>query len=259
MSDTTTVSGQHVETVAAALARSRVYRFLGTAFLPPEERLTGYLVEAQETAGYLPYDEASLHVAIEEMASTLENTSREGLRTTYRRIFGHTISEECPLYETQYGGGHIFQQTQILGDIAGFYRAFGLEVSDETKERPDHLSIELEFMSTLTHKEAHALAQGWEERVGMCREAQVTFIDEHIGRWVPLFAKRLGERVDGFYRALAGVISIFIDLETRFLQVEPSPLTTLDLRSYAAEPMGCLEDGTEMVDREKSPPSREVY
>jgi DMSO reductase family type II enzyme chaperone len=248
---TNRIEEQCAVSIAAALARSRIYRFLGSAFLPPGENLAPLLSEAQEIVAYLLYDNvgahgrAPLHQAIEEVASTLEGTSPDDLQTAYRWIFGHTISQGCPPYETQYGGGHIFQQTQILGDISGFYRAFGLETSDETKERPDHISVELEFMYILAYKEAYALAHEQGEQAEICRDAQRMFVEEHVGRWIPLFARQLGEQVNGFYRALAEVVAIFIDLEADFLQAEPSPLTTL-------EPMGYAEDGIEETATEDS-------
>ena len=37
------------------------------------------------------------------------------------------MSKECPLYETQFGAAQVFQQVHELGDIQGFYKAFGVD------------------------------------------------------------------------------------------------------------------------------------
>ncbi|MDR4472503.1 MAG: molecular chaperone TorD family protein [Nitrospira sp.] len=38
---------------------------------------------------------------------------------------------------------HVF--ACVMGDIAGFYKAFGVELSKDVHERLDHLSVELEI------------------------------------------------------------------------------------------------------------------
>ena len=39
-----------------------------------------------------------------------------------------------------------------MGDIAGFYSAFGVQLSQDIHERLDHLSVELEFLHFLATK-----------------------------------------------------------------------------------------------------------
>ncbi len=60
-------------------------------------------------------------------------------------------------YETEYTTPDALYKAHQLADIAGFYRAFGLEMSTENRERPDHLAAELEFMHFLALKEAQAM------------------------------------------------------------------------------------------------------
>ena len=60
-------------------------------------------------------------------------------------------------YETEYGNEALFQQPQELGDLMGFYRAFGLAMKQDRRERADHISCECEFLMFLALKEAYAL------------------------------------------------------------------------------------------------------
>ena len=46
----------------------------------------------------------------------------------YRALFGHTVRGPIPPYETEYGNEALFQQPQEMGDLMGFYQAFGLTV-----------------------------------------------------------------------------------------------------------------------------------
>src|SRR3989304_1633468 len=148
----------HDVLAAEALARSAVYRFLSRAFLPPEDGLETMRTEGDEAAGLL-----RRHLSVGESAAAAEVAGRllaatdgAALREEYYHIFGHQISRDCPVYETQYDAGHVFQQAQQLADIAGFYLAFGLEVAEGVGERADHVSLELEFMQALTFREAYA-------------------------------------------------------------------------------------------------------
>lgn len=226
-------------TVKQTLARSHLYCFLSPLFLYPEEETFSSLnwEEAEEAVTVLG-DPDGLREAFESLRGCLKNS--KDFPSEYVRVFGHTLGQECSPYETQYGGAHIFQQAQDLGDIAGFYRAFGLEVSDQAKERLDHISIELEFMAFLAFKEACALASNEKEKAEICREVQRKFLNDHLGRWAPLFTRRLGmEEEDGFYQRLARLTAGFLAFEVKALGVQP--LQVERLAPSAPEPDGLCE------------------
>lgn len=112
-------------------------------------------------------------------------------------------------YETTYeprpgvGGGQTFR----LADIAGFYRAFGFEVSGE---RPDHIVPELEFVALLYAKEAHALLTGQEENAETCRAARHAFLAEHLMWWLPQLSQALAQQPPN--SALASLVAIILAL-----------------------------------------------
>jgi len=235
--------------IRQAAARSACYKLLSLGFLYPDDRLFSML-EDGEFARLL--EEASRSIygqELEEPLAALESAARgaaeslQGLQASYVAIFGHSISKECPPYEAQYGNGDIFQQAQALADIAAFYRAFGVEVSEELKDRLDHIAVELEFMHLLACKEAYALAYHGAEQAELCRRAQAGFMKEHLGRWVPFFAKLLARKAGrGFYRSLAELTGAFIALERAALGVVPEEYRAL--RSHSIAPEGaCFECG----------------
>lgn len=224
------------EAVKRAVARSHIFRFLSHLFLYPEEKtLAGLNWEEGEEAVAILGNPNGLKEAFESLRSSLKEPV--DIQSEYVRIFGHTLGDICPPYETQNGGTHIFQQAQDLGDIAGFYRAFGLEVSDQTKERLDHISIELEFMAFLAYKRAYALASDEKENAEVCREAQRKFMNDHLGRWAPDFTRRLEfEAKDGFYERLAVLTERFLTFEVEAFGVQP--LKVEELAPIPFEPEG---------------------
>ena len=79
------------------------------------------------------------------------------LAAQHERVFGLVSSKECPPYETEYCRQTFsVYRSQRLADVAGCYRAFGLQPSCERPERHDHLALELEFMAWLLVKQRHA-------------------------------------------------------------------------------------------------------
>jgi nitrate reductase assembly molybdenum cofactor insertion protein NarJ len=164
--------------------RAQVYRFLADAFLYPQADWLADLPLAFDIA-------AQSGLVEQDLAETPPagwQISLSGLQALHRRTFGLTGSL-C--YETEIGLPHEFRQSQELADIAGFYRAFGFQLGGRVHERPDHLAVELEFMYALALKQAYALSAGEAEHAQVCQEAQVKFLQDHLGRWVGLFAETL--------------------------------------------------------------------
>ena len=214
-----------------ASLRARVYRLLADAFLYPDEDLVSSLRGGGFEGGIRgwmagdPGAQGGKGVrGLETLLSHPASSSLAALREEHARTFGHTISGGCPPYETEYGSAHIYQQAGRLADIGGFYRAFGLEVSEENPERLDHIGLELEFMSFLALKEAYALEHHGEEKADLCLEAQRRFLLDYLGRWTPLFLRLLRKK-GGFYGALAEVAEDFLGSERKGLGVSPEALT----------------------------------
>lgn len=241
-----------IEEVENLLARSTLYQILAVCYLfPSEEKLS--LLKSKEDFRDLKeklercYPESdSLSALLRSLENLQEISSKldaEALRSLYNRIVGHTMSKDCPLYEGQYGAAHVFQQVDDLADIQGFYKAFCLDISEEEKERCDHISVEFEFMQFLLYKQAYALENHGREEAEVCLNAQKKFLKDHVGKWVPLFAILFGRKAgEGFYFAAAEVTKAFIGLEVKLLDVNTEVLKESDLNQdvVAGAPDECL-------------------
>lgn len=199
--------------IQSATARAEIYRFLALAFADP---VPGAAARLQRQ---WPIAEAGLHSlgmsGAEHGCATAVRLSEADLKRAHVACFGHAVSKDCPPYEAEYGQAHIFEKTQTLADVTGFYRAFGLALADSARDRPDHLAFELEFMEFLCQKQAFAAKQGHpSERIALCHDAQRAFLDEHLGRWAFGFAHRvIAKSPTGIHAAVAGLLDAFLSHE----------------------------------------------
>ena len=125
-----------MERVETSLARTALWGALAEAFRRPDGEGSELLDELPGAARALGLDARDLLAAPRDLA---------GRRAAYDAIFGHVVRGPCPAYEGEYGEpkGHRFAHE--IGDVTGFYSAFGLGPSRGHPERPDHISVECDL------------------------------------------------------------------------------------------------------------------
>lgn len=208
------------------LGRSAVYEFLANAYGYPGEQRATRLRELADELRELPGD--LLPSGLLEPAIQLVTLPVSTLRLDYARVFTHTVSPDCPSYETAYSARDIFQQAQAMADIAGFYRAHGLKVGGQDRERPDHIATELEFMGFMALKQAYALEHLGPEPAEMCEETQRLFLRDHLGRWAGSLGTRtaLTATREPFYNAAGRLLAGWMEAECA--RMETGPIAPLD-------------------------------
>ncbi len=95
----------------------------------------------------------------------------------YVRMFDGATA--CPLTQASYIRR---DKGKILGDVSGFYMAFGWQRGSDTGERPDHLLCQLEFVAMLLALASQAPDQAAREVV---TAALSEFAREHMHDWLP--------------------------------------------------------------------------
>lgn len=254
------VVAETTPSVAADLARECLYRFLAGAISDPRTTRWPLVLDLQSrqlasAAAELLREEAEaapVRLGFGELppeALTLQGAcdslpdSVEALQAEYDRVFGLVPARECPPYETEYHAtSEPFFQSQQMADVAGFYRAFGLQPTLVLPERPDHLGLELEFMAFLLLKKR--LASEDVEQVRVCEEAERDFFREHLAWWVPSFATGLRRRAaPGVYAALGEVLAAFLPAERRRLGVDTPSAPVQPAARRPEEPSGCAGCG----------------
>jgi DMSO reductase family type II enzyme chaperone len=232
--------------------RATLYSALALGFRPPSQETVERLLSQEGTeflarAAAVLDDHPSRDLARRALQLAVRRErSLSSLAASYWRLFGHTARGIVSPYETEYGDEALFQQPQEMGDLAGFYRAFGLILNAAAHERLDHVSCECEFMCFLALKEAYALEHDDSAMLEETRKASRLFLRDHLGRFGPAFARQLA-RADhgGFYGALGNFCSAFLSYECDRVVVTAGPVE-LGLRPATDDrvPMAC-GSGTE--------------
>jgi TorA maturation chaperone TorD len=249
-----TVAVKDSPAVERALSRSKIYLLFSWSLLYPEDDefldylQCGEFVEDGRAAldgmraalDGIGGERAKQKIAalqkqldqIEKLVSAeCVNWQLTDLQSEHRRVFTNVITLDCPPYETLFGNDHVFAQSHVMGDIAGFYKAFGVELSKDIHERLDHLSVEFEFMHFLTYKESYSRCHDGAEKTEIVVDAQKKFVKNHIGRWVPLLCRMLAKKADsGLFKLIADSMSDWMDFEVAFLGVTPQPYSEADYR-----------------------------
>lgn len=205
-----------------AISRAARYELLARTLAYPSAEhldvLRGYVAPA---AAGRAADPPALSDAVTRLARALDAPLAE-LRDAHTHVFTHIEPEDCPPYESGYGPADVFRQTEVMADVAAFYRAHGLRVGGTERERPDHVCTELEFLAFMARKEAHALDCLGADEVDECRRTQVHFLRDHLGCWGPDFGRRVAAVARHPLPAAAGrLLATWLEADMAALGVEP--------------------------------------
>ncbi len=152
------------------------------------------------------------------MGGDVENLL-EGLKDDYDRLFSGLREESISLVESFYKPWtrdarcplpFASETGLLMGDSAvhllAIYHQCGLEVSEEIKSCPDHIVMELEFLSYLYERATDIEVQ--------------RLIEDHLD-WVPLLRENF-ERLHAhpFYFSALEVLDLFLKKEKERLEVE---------------------------------------
>ena len=226
--------------IALQLARGRIYDILSNGFSYPWNRKffrPNSLLEPFDVVLRDEGDWTKIEARDGKFGKYLPKMALKQVQAVYVTVFGHAVSQECPPYEMQYGTeGGIQSQTDVLIQLGGFYETFGFEFpKNRGRERVDHISVELAFMSYLCFREAYGITNGHDEKkIAVVRATTKKFIRNHIGRWTPLFCiftSRKAER--GLYKDLVDILSLMVHNECALLDVKPIKVEEPEYRSLS--------------------------
>ncbi|MEE8357731.1 MAG: molecular chaperone TorD family protein [Anaerolineales bacterium] len=206
------------------LFRQTLYRLLCSVFLYPQEEMLADLQTGVKELhnSRLYWNEYEFADKLRQLISKiidLDLNDRLPLVNEYNRLF--LVKPKVPPYETTYLKLPGQSDGMIGAELSGVYGLAGLAVSPEMNELPDHVAVQLEFMSFLCEKELIALQNNDQEVLADSQQEQRRFLRDHLARWFPQFAKKALEEADrdSFYRQVVETTYAFLYNELDVLDI----------------------------------------
>lgn len=174
-----------------------VYKLLSKVFI--REVDTQFLTQLRTPYFYECLKDAGLNLG-DEFFSQQEEGLIEALAVEYAGLFIVPGDSFAP-YESVYVEERLYGNTSQ--QIEEFYQKCHIHVADE-KLMPDHIGLELDFMSYLKQKQADALENRNEEEALRWIGIQKEFMTDHLGKWAPQFFGWVAEEAKHpFYKEMA--------------------------------------------------------
>lgn len=192
------------------------YRLLSACLYQPsgewvETNLFGQLKQAIQVIA------PSVADRVDAMEAEFKRAGETELMVVYSRLFVGPFSLEAP----PYGSYYLEAEKRIMGEttvaVRDFYLRMGLDLDQDFTELPDHMAVELEFVSYLLQRtlasiesDTGAAAQWTEQR----RD----FLRSFLERWYAEFCGAIRTATDNpFYRAHADCLEAVIGRDSELL------------------------------------------
>ena len=197
--------------------RMDIYRLLADCFHLPNENLKQNWVRLSSTMDTF-CEEAAQHALVKK--NDLEGMDDlDSLKIDYARLFVGPYTLAAPPYGSVYLEGKRLVMGNSTVDAQKRYRKAGLNIAEEFKEAPDHITVELEFMHFLIFKEIEAASNSNIEAFGNYLREQQSFLEDHLGAWQSEFTDNVIANSDTeFYKVLAKTTNIFVKQDLQLVK-----------------------------------------
>ena len=231
-----------VELVQLARLRRGCYRLFAALFLYPQrDRLNALVLAAEEFekneregltafAFWIPWRRLSSALC------GLAGGDPSDVEGRYFELFeSRPGNARCRPYESSYVDPHGKSGGRIAAQLRREYALAGVKLSESTRELPDHIAVELEFLAFLCGREAKAWEdEALEDGILALKRARA-FLREHISRWLPRFATEVSAADEG------GAYALGAKAVNAFVHYDQDVLDLLLERFQSSEPPGVAE------------------
>jgi TorA maturation chaperone TorD len=152
-----------------------------------------------------------------ELANLKEELVKPGilleLEKDYTRMCFSSKPRMVYLFESVYKEGKLYDESTF--QIARLYYDAGLKVEESFRLPPDHIAVELEFLSFLTFKEMEGIRSADRKIEDYALELQESALKNHVKDFALSVAGRMEKHAGtGFYRFTARLMNAFISSES---------------------------------------------
>jgi TorA maturation chaperone TorD len=210
-----------VDSASPARARSDVYRFLAGLFIErPSEEAVAELLRSETL------DELA-HAYGEGAVEGLQGLAPEALDAgaEFDRLFLIPAEGFVPACESVYKDpnpdarrreGHLYGPS--CRAAADLMREAGATMPSEVGQPPDHIGVELLFLSYLCGQEAEARHSGDTDRLERWLGRELRFLRDHPATWVGTFRERVEKSAPGaFFSGVTRLVESVLTTDLHFL------------------------------------------
>ncbi len=202
-----------------ARARAGMYRFFSAAFLETPSKAFVATLSRSDFINEL--EEVFGDAAVEDLRRFVAGFQGdyESLDQEFQDLFMVPLGRYVTPYEAVYRDERTVGDTVIEGLLMGpstlaisqLYREAGAAISEDFKDLPDHVGLELACMKFLCEQEARAWEGQGAGDARRMRDLQKRLLHEHLLQWVPALCRRIRENAPGpFYRGIAGLTLAYL-------------------------------------------------
>jgi TorA maturation chaperone TorD len=196
------------------IARAKSYKILAECFHMPE------IPVLQQINGLRSHIEIVCPDAGDAVGRMgvihLNDETMNYLMVDHARLFLGPFALLAPPFGSIYMDNERLVMGKSTFDVLAHYLEAGLEMASDFRSTPDHIEVELEFMYYLVFKEVEARIDSDCNRLRHFRRNQKSFLENHLGLWVPQFTRSIEEHAQTeFYRSLAETTRHFVECELR--------------------------------------------
>ena len=176
-------------------------------------------VTAQEWDA-LDEGQAAMVFYLVERADDLASARRE-LAVDFTQLFliheAHETAAPYP-FESAYASSEGILMSDARADFKHRYRSLGLVASEGLNVGEDHIALELQYMQYLAQMVGKALVDGDDQAANAAFGESLSFMRDHIQKWVPVFCTRMKARAKTpFYQGLAAALASYVETDVEFL------------------------------------------
>ncbi|MBU1342319.1 MAG: molecular chaperone TorD family protein [Proteobacteria bacterium] len=197
-------------------ARQGIYRIFSDCYHLPDKSMPEKLEKLEKQLVRLN-SKADSHVS-QMQVELASMDDYDSLKIDFSRLLIGPYSLPAP----PYGSVYLEKERKVMGDstldVEARYEQFGLGLSKDFKNVPDHIAAELEFMFFLIYKEIDSIQSDDPLQAVDFLLGQESFLQDHLNMWVPDFANCIIEHSGtDFYRHLVQATQLFIAEDLEYL------------------------------------------
>jgi TorA maturation chaperone TorD len=199
------------EFAKSAMERSRLYGLLATIFR--REPSAEFLCHLKTPEAVVAFTGAGIDLG-DEFGTRKFADLADDLAIEYTRLFLGPGKHISPHESVQLKRGSGILWGPETSAVRQAYRAAGFDMGEAETDIPDHICVELDFLSLLAKEEAQAWAGQNHIFTAKFLQLQHSFISDHLGKWAARFCTKVKEEAEFFfYPAFANLLRGFLSGE----------------------------------------------